>query len=149
ARAAGGPAAAQEARCKQAFCEVQLRHPEEAAALFERVAAEDGPRWPAVAACQLWLVRLRQQRTEDAEARLDGLTTDCRCEQLVQLVPSQDRERILQNYRKPPVVDLLRTNPRLGTNLDRAAAAEKLLGASLARRIETQGMRIRVNEMAG
>jgi WD40 repeat protein/serine/threonine protein kinase/tetratricopeptide (TPR) repeat protein len=88
----------QEARCKAALCLLALRRQDQAAELFQQVAAEPGPRWPAVARCQLWLIRLRQKRFKEANAILADMTTNYRFADLAPSVPRAVREEILREY---------------------------------------------------
>src|SRR5262249_52094389 len=56
---ASDPKIAQEARCKEGLCLMGLGRYEDAEKPLEQLAASPGERWPVVAACQLWLLRLR------------------------------------------------------------------------------------------
>src|SRR5581483_10389679 len=70
--ASGSQEAGAEARLKAALCLAELNRAEDAARLFERVAGAPG-RWAPVAACQLWLLRLRQDRPAEADAVFESL----------------------------------------------------------------------------
>jgi tetratricopeptide (TPR) repeat protein len=134
ASATRDPEVRQEARCKEALCLQALLRPGDAAALFEQVAAEQGPRWPVVAACQLWPERVRQGRFEDADAIFHRLTSHYQPEQVAVLIPDEVRQRIRAAYheqiRRSTRQDsyyLVRFDPERARNLDRALAVEKFL----------------------
>jgi tRNA A-37 threonylcarbamoyl transferase component Bud32 len=64
----------QEIRCKEALCLIGRNRIDEATSRLEQIAAEDGERWPIVALCQLWLVRLKQQKFDEANAIMARLS---------------------------------------------------------------------------
>ncbi len=64
--ASGSTEFGQEARVKQAFCLVGMEQLAEAIELLEPLVAESGERWPLVASCRLWAVRLEQDELEQA-----------------------------------------------------------------------------------
>ena len=88
----------QEARYKAAVCLMERKRFEEAANYLEAVVAEMGDRWPPLAGCQLWLCRLRQNRSTDADRVLDALLARFTAEQVASLVPDDVREQILDHY---------------------------------------------------
>src|SRR5262249_9671059 len=84
-----------EARCKAGLCLVQLNRPDEAANVFEPLAAEAEGRWPLLAACQLWVVRLQQHRVADTGAVFASIRARFRPEELASYVPEAVKERLL------------------------------------------------------
>ena len=48
---------------------------------LEQLLAEPGDRWPPLAGCQLWLLRLRQKRAADADKVFEVLGVRYRFEQ--------------------------------------------------------------------
>jgi WD40 repeat protein/tetratricopeptide (TPR) repeat protein/predicted Ser/Thr protein kinase len=132
ARAAGDSAAGQEARCKEAFCLLALNRTDEALRRFEQVAGEEGPRWPVTAAFQLWVLLVRDQRLDEADAVLDRLTTRSRFEELARLIPDDVRRRILKHYANARVPDMVRADRRALRHLERGEAVVRLVGGSAA-----------------
>jgi WD40 repeat protein len=143
ARTAATPEARQEARCKLGFCLSVLQRGKEAADLFEQVAAEPGPQWPVVAACQVWLAALRDNDLSRAEAVFNRLALTYRFEQLFVLVPEEIREQILTSYRTASHrIDLMQVKPELLQRLVRLDAAESLLAGSAVERLSTRRLLI-------
>lgn len=94
----GPPAVVQEARFKAGKCLAELNRPEEAAAGWEQLAAEAGDRWPLLAATELWALRLRQKRWEEAEVLFTNVASRYRFEELAAVVPEEDRQPLLREY---------------------------------------------------
>lgn len=94
----GQPTANQEARFKAGLCLLELNRDTDAAARWEGVAGESGDRWPLVASCQLWALRLRQKRWSDAEAVFTNLSNRYTFEELAAVVPEEDRQPLLREY---------------------------------------------------
>jgi serine/threonine protein kinase len=140
ARDSAGTPAGQEARCKEALCLVGLQREDEAAELFREVQTETGTRWPAVAACQLWLLHLRHKRLDEADQVLAQLSGLYRFEELAAVIPEDVRGRILDAYRPHGVYDFLRHNPNRVRNLLRADMAEELFNAPAAERWRTRSL---------
>lgn len=92
------PEVRQEARVKQALCLLQLGRADEGAVQLEGVAGEQGDRWPIVAACHLWMLRLSQRRYEDAETIREVLASRYQFEQLASLLPDQFRHGVIKEY---------------------------------------------------
>ncbi len=119
----------QEARYKEALCLVALQRSEEAAQILEPIAAGSGQRWPACAACQLWLLHLRHNRPAEAETVYESLAARYRFERLAMLVPQRDRGSILQSYLQKGVgLRLLAYTPGRIRDLERAIGITRLLG---------------------
>ncbi len=121
----------QEALYKQGTCLVQLNRIDEAADTFSQLIAASNDRWPPLAGCQLWMLRLRQNRQADADAIYDTLSTRFRFEQLAVLIPDEVRGEILETYRNDfrTISSVLRYNPNLVRNMQRLAAVDRLLSA--------------------
>ena len=88
AQAATKPQIQQEARCKAGLCLLQLNRADQAAELFAPLLNEPGERWPPVAAGQLLLIRLQQNRFDDMDALLANIRNRFRFEQLAGHVPT-------------------------------------------------------------
>jgi tetratricopeptide (TPR) repeat protein len=120
----------QEARCKAALCLLGLQRGDEADRLLEDVAAEPGDHWPALAACRLWLIRLRRQQFDQADAIFEAIATRYRRDQLELVVPEDVRGAILNQYLdRYAGTNLYRVlvNPELVRPLERFVALEDLL----------------------
>ncbi|MFO0950561.1 MAG: hypothetical protein U0835_05295 [Isosphaeraceae bacterium] len=92
------PRDTQEVRCKEAMCLAALNDAENAAQVFEKLADESGERWPVVAACQLWLLRLRQGRRDEADLVYTNLEAKHPFTQIAALVPADVHLQILSKY---------------------------------------------------
>ncbi|MBM4034856.1 MAG: serine/threonine protein kinase [Planctomycetes bacterium] len=126
--AAGEPRFRQEARYKEALCLDAQKRLDEAGELFSRLAAEGTGQWPMLAACQLWLLRLRQDRLSEAHAVLEGLSTRYRFEELALLLPDDFRGRVLSHYRrKGEGLGLMKHDPDRIRSLERVVAVSRLL----------------------
>ncbi|MFO0905054.1 MAG: serine/threonine-protein kinase [Pirellulales bacterium] len=120
--------ALQESRTKQGLCLIRLGRDDEAAALLEEVAAEQGERWPIVAAAHLWLLRLRQGRLDDAELIRSVLASRYDFEQLASLLPEELRYAVAKEYLKSVQgANLMTFNAERLAQLDRVAQAERLV----------------------
>src|SRR5207248_2558594 len=114
-----------EARCKAGLCLVQLERTEEAAKLFEQVAAAKGERWPIVAGSQLWLIRLQQKRWEESGALFDTLTSRIDSQGLVAYIPEALRQRVLKEA-TIPTSDFVLPDPSRVQRLEQVAALADL-----------------------
>jgi tetratricopeptide (TPR) repeat protein len=120
----------QEARCKVALCLVGLQRLDEAEQLLQTLAQETGEHWPALAACRLWLIRLRRQQFAQADLVFATLSARYQREQLQMVVPEEVREAIRTTY-LPSLTGLnifrFRTDPEAVRSLERLIAVEDLL----------------------
>ena len=125
----GGEAAfRREARYKEAVCLVGLQRAGEAVGIFEELTVAGDERWSPLGACQLWLIRVRQGRWDEAEALYSRLAARYRFEELAALIPEGDRWRIITAYERNTVtVNLLIHNPHLVRDAERAYAVGTLL----------------------
>jgi hypothetical protein len=143
------PLIRQEARCKMGLCFAAFRQYGDAAKIFEQIAAEPGERWPLFAQCQLWLIRLRQNRFLDADAIFKTLSSHYTFEQLAVCIPDDVRERILDAFRREDIHQKIKVNPLRVANLERALAIESLFEAPADTRAETQRLLIEAHHAAG
>jgi tetratricopeptide (TPR) repeat protein len=134
-RRARDGAARQEARCKEGLCLSARARLDEAAAVFREVAHEQGPRWPVVAGCELWVLLAGRQRFADADEVCRLLSAHPQARELARLVPVDVATRIRVAYRSrvesftygASVYAWIRADPERARDLDRALAAERLL----------------------
>jgi tRNA A-37 threonylcarbamoyl transferase component Bud32/tetratricopeptide (TPR) repeat protein len=138
ARAGLATEAGQEARCKEALCLLALRRQGEAEKLLEALAGEPGRRWPVLAACQLWLLRLRQDRHEEADALFTTLSSHYKFEELAGIIPADVRGQILAVYGRHETYHLLLHDANRLHRLERMAAVQKFLRAPAASQAETR-----------
>ena len=94
------PQTVQEALYKQGASLRGLSRHEEACGLLERLAAETASQWTTLAACQLWLVRLEQNRLAEADAIFESLSTRYQFEKLAVLIPANLRNQVMDSYRR-------------------------------------------------
>jgi hypothetical protein len=126
--AAPKPDAGREARCKAALCLVQLNQLDGAAALLEPVAAENEGRWPLVAACRLWLIRLQQQQFAESGALFASIRARFKREELASYVPEEVKDRLLQSG-KARKTDLLLPSPTVVRRTEELVHLADLLGS--------------------
>lgn len=88
----------QAARYKMAMCLLALKREAEAEETLAGVARERGDRWPALAACQLWVRWVRQRRFAEADLLYMSLAGAYRPEQVASMIPSEVRDEILNAY---------------------------------------------------
>jgi serine/threonine protein kinase len=122
----------QEVRYKQGLCLVKLNREDEADLLFEELMLESGNRWPPLAGCWLWLIRLRQNRLDDADAIytvLSSRAAEYQFSQLAALIPVELREGILSRYLRPfdSLSTLLNHSPDQMANAVRAGEVDRFL----------------------
>ena len=121
--ASGSTEFGQEARVKQAFCLVGMEQLAEAIELLEPLVAESGARWPLVASCRLWAVRLEQDELEQAYALFDGLASRFTPEEVRPLIPAHLVAEITRKYHEGSLgVNLFTHNPHEIRDLKRTLA---------------------------
>jgi serine/threonine protein kinase/tetratricopeptide (TPR) repeat protein len=125
------PAIRQEARCKEGLCLLGLKRLDEAAPIFEQVMAEKGERWPAWAACQLWIVRLKQKRATEADALFVTLADRYSAEQMATLISDDVRGSIWEAYYSAGTgQNLLRYyRPENAVGLERFVMVQEYIGS--------------------
>jgi tRNA A-37 threonylcarbamoyl transferase component Bud32/tetratricopeptide (TPR) repeat protein len=90
----------QEAKVKEALALIESKQPG-AVPLLAKVASEPGKRWPFVAACQLWLLHVRQKEYASAQLALNQVLMHKQVAhfgQLSSMIPLQVRDEILGSY---------------------------------------------------
>jgi WD40 repeat protein/tetratricopeptide (TPR) repeat protein len=95
ASSSGRTEVGQEARLKAATCLQVLQRVPEAAELLETVAAEQGPRWPLAAGCQLLQLRLGEHQDSEAALLLESLANRFPSTDVANLVPPQLQRRLV------------------------------------------------------
>lgn len=95
AAASGSTEVGQEARLKAAACLQVLQRAPEAAELLEKVASEQGPRWPLAAGCQLLQLRLAGRQYREATLLVESLANRFSPAEVANLVPPQLQRQML------------------------------------------------------
>jgi tetratricopeptide (TPR) repeat protein len=126
--AAPGAEAGQEARYKAGLCLVRLNRPDEAEKWLEPLAAEAGSRWPLLAGCELWLLRLGQGRVGETGALLASIRARFSREDLAAYVPQAVKERLLPSGKYGKQVSVLLPNAALVRPLEEAVELADLFG---------------------
>ena len=108
-----------EAQYKAAMCLVGLDRPTEAEKLLLALAAEPGERWPALAAVQLWVLKVRGRDLQAADAVYDTLSNRFDRSQVLLLLPHSLRREITDRY--VAQVALGQVGGRISTDLLRQA----------------------------
>jgi len=113
----------QEVRYKEAVCLLALQQETEAETVLEQLAGEPGKRWPILAACQIWLRCVQQNRFDQAHAIFDSLSVRYNVGEIAPLVPSYLRNQIISGHQKEGrFLDVYRPNPNLVRDCRRAVA---------------------------
>jgi tetratricopeptide (TPR) repeat protein len=123
------------ARYKRALCRLALNQTDEAARLFGALAGEPGKRWPLLAACQLWLILVGQERIDEADALLDAVVARFGAVDLALQLPDDLRAQMLDMAMPKGRAGLLTPNPRLVRNAERAVEIADRFGADAAERV--------------
>jgi WD40 repeat protein len=142
-QAAASPAIAREARLKEGLCQAAAHRLNDAAESFEWVVANssDPEPWRVIAACHLWMTRLEQNRTADADAVFELISKNYRNKDadLAGHLPLDFAERLIAAYRESIAgTNLIKPRPTLRANLKRAIAVQEFFGASALDRFELQ-----------
>jgi tRNA A-37 threonylcarbamoyl transferase component Bud32 len=122
----------QEAQVKEALAWMALEQHREATLLLEKVASQSGPRWPYVAACQLWLLHLREKDFARAEMMQSQLLTRQqldRIDQVAAWIPLQDRQRIVSMFYHQSFRYLSMSRAELGQHIERLKVELALMRA--------------------
>lgn len=130
----------QEAQYKQAMCLGRLNRTEEAATRFANLLAQPQKRWPPLAGCQLWLLRLRAGQKEEANAVYDLLSIRFGFQEIAPLIPADVRREILSAYHSDlnSISKVLHYNPDLVRDMQRLAAVDRFLSADGKGNVFTQ-----------
>jgi tRNA A-37 threonylcarbamoyl transferase component Bud32/tetratricopeptide (TPR) repeat protein len=121
--------AAQEARCKEGLCLLRLDQVDDATRVFEELSAQPGDRWPAIATCQLWLLKLRQGQRDEADAIYTRLESEHPRSAVAGYVPPDVPTRILKSYAPQSGYSYVVRDPRLVPDLERAVDMARYLQA--------------------
>ena len=117
----------QQARYKEALCLLALGRDQQAEEILESLSRESGDEWPALAICQLWLRRTRQQRFDEGEAIFQEVSTRYRLEDLARRIPTELIDQLLEAYLvQTRSLSIYRHNPRLVLQSERALAIGEL-----------------------
>lgn len=77
------------------MCLLAQKRSEDAAEVLLKVMSESGDQWPLMAACHLWVLRLRQQQTIEADAIYETIASKYENKQLASMLPDDVRNEIL------------------------------------------------------
>jgi hypothetical protein len=102
AQQATDPAVAAQARFKVALCLYERGRKDEAISALEKLAKDNASAvalWRTQALARLWLWALRDRRDLDAQALYEQLPRDLSVEQLVTLIPAQERKEAIDALR--------------------------------------------------
>jgi WD40 repeat protein len=146
---ATAPQVVQEARFKAALCQVALQRDDQAAESFRLVAADQGVRWPALAACHLCLLRLRLERRDDAYTVLADLMARYRGDELRSLLPQDLRDQLLTEFTEVHSSGKSVFHPLPVGELERLARVQDWFGARDYKGEDTQRLLIRAYHEAG
>src|SRR5262245_9131536 len=145
--------AGQEARLKEGMALAALGRLDDAGEIFERLAPKQGERWPYLAACQLWVVRVRQKRLADAESILDTLLARQPAggfDRLAVVLPREVLEKVVGDYADAGLgVYSVYLDPQWVVRLERASEVARLLGVPWSQRGWNDLAMIRGYRMAG
>ena len=117
-----------QARFKEALCLLQLGQEDAAAEILHALAVSEDERMRVLAACQLWLVRLRRQQYDEADAVFRSMQARYDFKQLALMVPEEDRRNIVSgSYEATTGTHSLRFSAADMRFLERAHGAAELL----------------------
>jgi WD40 repeat protein/tRNA A-37 threonylcarbamoyl transferase component Bud32/tetratricopeptide (TPR) repeat protein len=121
----------QETQHKQGMCLMNLGRLDEAAAILYPLMNASGDRWPPLAGCYLWVIRLRQKREAEADAMFDSLSTKYRLDQFAALIPQELGNEIRNSYQSKlgSLTSLMRYNPDIVRDHQRLAAVDRFFSA--------------------
>src|SRR5262249_55378154 len=109
--------------------------------------------WPYLAACQLWVVRVRQKRLADAESILDTLLARQPAggfDRLAVVLPREVLEKVVGDYADAGLgVYSVYLDPQWVVRLERASEVARLLGVPWSQRGWNDLAMIRGYRMAG
>ena len=138
----------QETAYKEARCRLDLKQDAEASRILNRLAAEPGDQWPALAACQLWVLLLRQERMDEAEAVFQNLRERYPFEKLAPLLPYDALDNLLWNSAREGV-EWIDYSPELVRQAEQAVMIEEFLQRRINFQIEARYQLVRVYWIAG
>jgi hypothetical protein len=141
ARSSTNPAVVAESRCKAAMSLLGANRTREAVPLFEAVAGQSGDRWPVVAACQLWLLHLTENRFDEADTVAALITGRFNRDQSARFVSLDLRERILSGYPIAPINYLI-PDPEHARRLEAVTRLARFLTDESAQVAQVYGLLI-------
>ena len=148
--APGATVAGQELRYKRGACLVALNRPDEAIPWLEEVAAAEGPRWPLLAGCQLWLIHFRQKKLNEADAVFLRLSNRYPPETLATVVPEEVRYHLFYAYTVDgQQAEFVRFDPNRVARLERIAALADVVMVQDRRRLQIGLALIRAHHFTG
>jgi tRNA A-37 threonylcarbamoyl transferase component Bud32/tetratricopeptide (TPR) repeat protein/ribosomal protein S27E len=98
AASCGDAEISQQAQYKAARCLMDLQREDEAEELLGNVAGQEGRRWPALAATDLWLHCVRRHRYDDGEKYFRSLSIRYSTMEIANMIPSELRQEIVTQY---------------------------------------------------
>ena len=117
-----------EARYKQSLCLGRLGRKEEADQLLVQLAAEEGDRWPLLAAVQLWVDRLERKQGDEAFEIFETISTRYQPEQVAMLVPATVQLWVCHRYKSAAIgVRLLTYEPQRVKRIEQTLRVEEFL----------------------
>ncbi len=141
---------AQEARYKQAVCLEALGRRDEAAELFGEIGAEAGERWPLLALCHVWLLRVEKGALDEAESLLQLVQVRYDPKQLAAGIPEDMRARIVEAYGASSAgAAVLVNDPTRIARLERAIKVVDLLRPQSHQRVWVRWNLMRACHMEG
>jgi serine/threonine protein kinase len=152
----------QEARYKEGLCLLALKHTDDAARVFEKLAAEGytggetrgGKDWPAMADCQLLLVYHRQS-TPEGRAAVDGILDKLIARQghrpgeFATIIPIEDREGLFSARSLHAARVVLRKPEEIVSDCERANKAATLFESHEGSRLAVRMELVRAYHLAG
>lgn len=129
-----------EALYKEGLCHAELKRFDEAEQRFTQLSGSADREWSARAACQLWLLQLRQNKDDEADVTLQSLSSLYTFEELAVLIPPDDRDRVLEKYEASTGGGYRSTifNKTRLRNLERLVAVHRVLRVSDGARFDGQ-----------
>lgn len=139
-----------ELRYKVGASLARLGRRDEAAELFEQVSAIDAGRWSQLSACQLWEIRLEQERLADVDTVMVDMLNRYSTDELASVVPYQLRARVLTSFSVQSMgEDFARYDPRRVARLERIVPLADLFKSNDYERIHLHLSLIRAYHLAG
>lgn len=151
ANAATDPKQKLELRYKQAMCRIALKQTAQATTELQTLAVEEGDRWPLLAACQLWIIHLRDRSLDEADAVFQLLRSRYRLENVVGVVPDDIRKNIIGSYTRHSwgISFFGHDNPTRIRQLENLLVIGDLLGVSELKKWMNRRYLLRAYELTG
>ena len=138
---AAGPQVLQEAKCKRGVCLADLGQTDEAIRIFEELEEEQGDRWPVIAGCRLWLLRLTgpAKNADEAYAIYSRLSSKRRLERIAGLVPPEIPAAIVNANTPESSYNQIVNKPNLVRDLELARDIARDIHAPAYQQLEIKG----------